>query len=244
MILADEGLKPRAKAVAFPEDMRVMANNPLKKNLLFISLAGLLCAPGCCVQGPYRAHPEFDTRVKQIKTVTLMPPVVQIYEVFPSGVAELRDDWCLQGEKSVEKAFVEQMKEKRYAVRTLRADGRLGKEVQQVQALYKQVHKSVQLHSYGPQVFPEKATRFEYGLGSLEEVLSANGADSAVFIMAFEYVSPQAPKTTISVAVADTTGTILWYGVKGSTGKHWLKDPSGSALLVEDILSSFPKRAK
>jgi hypothetical protein len=238
------GLKPRAKAHAFPEDMRVMANNPIKKNLLFISLAGLFCASGCCVPPPYRAHPEFDTRVKQIRTVSLMPPVVQIYEVFPSGVVELRDDWSALGEKTVAKAFVEQMKEKQYAVRTLKTDGRLGKEVQQIQALYKQVNKSVQLHSYGPYVFPEKATRFEYGVGSLEAVLSANGADSAVFITAVEYVSPQTPETTMSVAVADATGTILWYRVKGSTGKHRLEDPSGSALLVEDILSSFPKRAK
>jgi len=244
MNLTDGELKPHAEADAFPEDMRVMARNPLKKNLLFIGLAGLFCAPGCCVPPPYRAHPEFETRVKQIRTVSLMPPVVQIYEVFPSGVAELRDDWCALGQKSVEKAFVEQMKEKRYVVSTLRTDGRLGKEVEQIQALYKQVNKSVQLHSYGPQVFPEKATRFEYGLGSLEEVLAANGTDSVVFIMAFDHVSPRTPHTTMSVAVADTSGTILWYCVKGSTDKHRLKDPSGSALLVEDILSSFPKRAK
>ena len=227
-----------------PEDMRFMARNPLKRKLLFIGLAGLFCAPGCCAPPPYRAHPEFDTRVKQIRTVSLMPPVVQVYEVFPSGVAELRDDWCALGEKSVEKAFVEEMKEKRYVVSTVRTDGPLGKDVQQIQALYKQVNKSVQLHSYGPQVFPEKATRFEYGVGSLEEVLAASGTDSVVFIMAFDRVSTRTPKTTMSVAVADTTGTILWYCVKASTGEHRLKDPLGSALLVEDILSSFPKRAK
>jgi len=221
-----------------------MARNPLKKSLLYISIASLFCAAGCSVPRPYRAHPEFDTRVKQIKNLALLPPVVQIYEVSPSGVAELRDDWSALGEKSLEKAFVEQMKEKRYVVRTLRAKDGLGKDVQQIQALYKQVDKSVQLHSYGPQVFPEKTTCFEYGLGSLEEVLSANGTDSMVFIMGFDQVSSRTPRTYISVAVADTSGTILWYAVKGSTGKQRLKDPSGSAMLVEDILSSFPKRAE
>lgn len=193
---------------------------------------------------PYRAHPEFDTRVEQIRNVALLPPVVQIYEVSPSGVAELRDDWCVLGEKNLEKAFAEQMKEKRYVVRTLRTNDGFRKEVQQIQALYKLVNKSIQLHSYGPQVFPEKTTRFEYGLGSLEEVLAANGTDSMVFIMGFDQVSSRTTKTYISVAVADTSGTILWYAVKGSTGKHRLKDPSGSAMLVEDILSSFPKRAE
>jgi hypothetical protein len=173
-----------------------------------------------------------------------MPPVVQVYAVSPSGVAELRDDWCALAKKSVERAFVEQMEEKRYVVSTWRPESGLGKEVAEIQALYKQVNRSVQLHTYGPQVFPEKATRFEYGLGSLEEVLAANGSDSAVFIMAFDHVSPRTPQTTMSVAVADTSGTILWYCVKGSKGKHRLMDPSGSALLVKDVLSAFPKRAK
>jgi hypothetical protein len=224
--------------------MSIMARNPIKKSLLYICVAGLFCASGCCVPPSYRAHPEFETRVKQIKNVALLPPVVQIYEVSPSGVAELRDDWCAQGEKNLEKAFVEQMKEKGYVVRTLRANDGLGKEVQQIQALYKQVNRSVELHTYGPQPFPAKTTRFEYGLGSLKEVLAANGTDSMVLIMGFDQVSSGTPRTCISVAVADTSGTILWYCVKGSTGKHRLKDPSGSAMLLKDILSSFPKRTE
>jgi hypothetical protein len=182
--------------------------------------------------------------VKQIKNVALLPPLVQIYHVSPSGVAELRDDWCLLGERSLEKAFIQKMEEKRYVVRTLRSDNGLGKELEQIRALYKQVNKSVQLHSYGPQVFPEKTIRFEYGLGSLEEVLEANGTDSMVFIMGFDHVSSRTPKRYISVAVADPSGTILWYCGKGSTAEPGLKDPAGSAMLVEDILSSFPKRAE
>jgi hypothetical protein len=229
---------------SFLRTTSIMARNPLKKIPLYVGLTGLFCAYGCGVPPAYRTHPEFETRVKQIRNIAFLPPEVRIYEVSPSGAVELRDDWCALEKKSLEKAFVEQMKEKHYLVRKLKAENGLGKKVGQIQALYKQVNKSVQLHSYGPQIFPEKAVRFEYGVGSLEEVLAANGTDSMVFIMGFDQVSSGTSTTYLSIAVADTSGTLLWYCSKGSTGEYRLKDPSRSAMLVEDILSSFPERVE
>lgn len=224
--------------------MSIMVRKTSKRSLLTLCLISLFFAWACCTAPPYRAHPEFETRVKKINHIALLPPVVEVYEVSPSGMAELRDDWCVLGRKSLEKALVEELEEKRYVVHNLTTADNVDREVKQIQALFKQVNKSVQLHSYGPQVFNEKMRNFEYGLGSLEKVMEACGTDSMVFVTGFDQVSPQRPKTYISMAMVDTSGTILWYCVKGSRGKHQLKDPVSSAMLVEDILSSFPKRVE
>ena len=193
---------------------------------------------------PHRAHPQFESRVAKIKALTLVPPAVEVYELSPSGLSELRDDWCMLGRKNIEEALIEKFTSKRYIIRTLRPDSEVRKELAEIQALYTQVNRSIQLHSYGPQVFPEKVIRFEYGVGSVQRVLEACGTDSLVFVTGFDQVSPDNPKTYISIALADSSGTILWYGVKGSKGGHELKDPFSTAMLVEEILSSFPKRAE
>ena len=193
---------------------------------------------------PHRAHPQFESRVAKIKALTLVPPAVEVYELSPSGLSELRDDWCMLGRKNIEEALIEKFTSKRYIIRTLRAGSEVRKELAEIQALYTQVNRSIQLHSYGPQVFPEKVTQFEYGMGSIQSVLKACGTDSLVFVTGFDQVSPDNPKTYVSIALADSSGTILWYGVKGSKGGHELKDPFSTAMLVEEMLSSFPKRAE
>jgi hypothetical protein len=193
---------------------------------------------------PYRTHPQFESRVAKIKALTLVPPAVEVYEVSPSGLSELRDDWSVQGRKNLEQALVEKFGEKQYSIRTLHVDSEIRKELAEIQALYTQVNRSVQLHSYGPQVFPEKVTQFEYGMGSIQRVVEACGTDSLVFVTGFDQVSSQDPKTYVSIAVTDSSGTILWYCVKGSKGGHELKDPFSTAMLVEEILCSFPKRTE
>jgi len=223
----------------------------VKLLLIPLCLFPLFCFTEGCMPAPHRAHPQFESRVAKIKALTLVPPAVEVYELSPSGLSELRDDWCMLGRKNLEEALIEKFTRKQYSIRTLRADSEVSrpdsevrKELAEIQALYTQVNRSVQLHSYGPQVFPEKVTQFEYGMGSVQRVLEACGTDSLVFVTGFDQVSPNNPKTYVSIALADSSGTILWYCVKGSKGGHELKDPFSTAMLVEEILSSFPKRAE
>ena len=197
-----------------------------------------------CMPAPYRTHPQFESRVAKIKALTLVPPAVEVYELFPSGLSELREDWSVLARKNLEEALAENFRRKHYSIRTLRADSEVRKELAEIRALYTEVNRSVQLHSYGPQVFPEKVTRFEYSIGSIQTVLEACGTDSLVFVTGFDQVSSQDPKTYVSVAVTDSSGTILWYCVKGSRGGNELKNPQSTALLVKEILSPFPKRAE
>ena len=216
------------------------------KFFLLVPLCLILLFPFTdgCAPAEYRVHPQFESRVAKIKALTLVSPTVEVYEFSPSGLSELRDDWCVLGKKNLEEALVEKFRKKQYSVYTPPGDSAVRKELAEIQALYAQVNRSVQLHSYGPQVFPEKVTRFEYGMGSIQRVVEACGTDSLVFVTGFDQVSPYNPKTYVSIAVVDSSGTVLWYCVKGSKGGYELKDPFSTAMLVEDILSSFPKRAE
>jgi hypothetical protein len=216
----------------------------IKFVLIPLCLFPLFCFTEGCVPADQRVHPQFESRVTKIKALTLVPPTVEVYELSPSGLPELRDDWCVLGKKNLEEALVEKFREKRYSIHLPRSDSSVRKELAEIQALYVQVNKSVQLHSYGPQVFPEKVTQFEYGMGSIQRIVEAYGTDSLVFVNGFDQVSLHNPKTYVSIAVADSSGTILWYCVKGSKGGYELKDPSSTAMLVEEILSSFPKSAE
>jgi hypothetical protein len=216
----------------------------IKFLLIPLCLFLLFCFTEGCVPADHRAHPQFESRVRKIKALTLVPPTVEVYELSPSGLPELRDDWSVLGKKNLEKALVEKFGEKQYSIYPPRGDSAVRKELAEIQALYAQVNKSVQFHSYGPQAFPEKVTQFEYGIGYIQNLVDACGTDSLVFVTAFDQVSPHTPKTYVSIAVADSSGDILWYCVKGSKGGYELIDPHSTALLVEEILSSFPKSAE
>jgi hypothetical protein len=62
-----------------------------------------------------------------------------------------------------------------------------------------------------------------------------------VFARGFDQISEGSRVTYISIALADSSGTILWYCVKGSRGDHDLRDPTSAAKLVDALLSGFPE---
>jgi len=52
----------------------------------------------------------------------------------------------------------------------------------EIQALYTQVNRSIQLHSYGPRSFLKKSPGSNTAWGLLQRVLEACGTDSLVFV--------------------------------------------------------------
>jgi len=209
-------------------------------SFLFSSLCLLITVFGCAPP-PYRAHTEFETKVKNIGMPVVVLSHVRIYESSPGGVVELRDDWGAISEHNLLSALFANLKGKHYKVKPLISDKETEKEAEEIQALYKAVKRSIQLHTYGPQLFPEKLRNFDYSLGSIERILRKCEADSLIFVDALGHISTNKPRASISLCVADSSGTIVWYCVKGSLGEYDLRDPESTTELVEDILSSFPE---
>lgn len=239
-----------------------------KESLIFLSLLSLLFVAFGCAPPAYRAHPELEIRSKNITTPQLIPPDMKIYELTAGGVKELRDDWCSTGRENVLKSLMEAFKEKQIEIKMIPIDKDIEEELEDIQALYRAVSTSILLHTYNKQfLFPEKQKNFDYSIGPVDKILQKYNTDALIFVYGIDEIStggrkaltaagivigaftgimvvPRAGMTAVSVALIDSSGTVLWYSVKGSGGGHDLRDYESCANLVKDILSDFPNLKK
>ncbi len=51
----------------------------------------------------------------------------------------------------------------------------------------------------------------------------------------------QNKKNLIDLAIADSSGTILYYSVKGSIQNNDLRDPASANIMVRELLSGFSR---
>lgn len=195
-----------------------------------------------CATSTNRCHPEFNLRIQPIKTLCLLPAEAIVYEELPDGRLKLRSDLNDAAGLAVQQALVAELTARDFRVLTYPADPthRTG-ELQEVLSLYRAVNKSIQLHTFGPEVFTAKQTQFEYSVGPLETLLLQNSADAFVFVRALYRFSLQQSRSFVSLGLADATGTILWYGANGSREVAGIEDPHKTTLLVKKVLTNFPE---
>lgn len=244
-------------------------NINMKKSFTFFLISSLLipfvfgCAPKT-----YRAHPEFEQRVKSITHPGMLPSDVKVYELTAGGVQELRDDWCKIGKENVEKSIHEAFKQRPFTVEQLLVDKEIEEEIEDIQALYRAVSLSIQLHTYNPQfIFPEKTKNFIYSVGPVDKILKKYGADALIFVYGFDEIStggrkalmaagiivgaftgvmiaPREGITAVSIALVDSSGTILWYNLKASAGGKDLRDFDSCSSMINNIVAEFPTPTK
>jgi hypothetical protein len=82
---------------------------------------------------------------------------------------------------------------------------------------------------------------FQYCLGSMEAILQKLDADAAIFVTGYDKVSAGGRKSMIDLAIADSSGTILYYSVSGTIKGNDLRDPESAQLMVRDLLAGFSK---
>lgn len=198
----------------------------------------LLLVTGCALDA-YRMHPEFDVKAASIRESVLITPDVSMYEVSSGGVLMLRDDWSRVGRQNLQNAILRDFKDKQCNVKLVEMDAQTAKEMAEVQSLYKLVHKTMDQHTFGPQQDMAKNDGFNFSLGSLESILQKLGADAMIFVTGYDQVNNSGRKALIDLAIADSSGSILYYTVKGTTEGKDLRDPADTAALIRDLLSSF-----
>ena len=208
--------------------------------LILLSMVLFFFALSCSVPG-YRVHPEFDLRAQAISQPALMPPDVKIFETLPGGMVVLRDDWSAIGRENLQDAIVNGFAEKNCRVRLLDADNGMNEELAEIQSLYKVVNKSIRLQAYGPSAKSPDPIKFEYSIGSLERILPELKADSVIFVSALGKISGSNKIAVVNLAVADSSGTIIWYSVEGSRDRYGLIKSSEAAELVNNLMLSYPK---
>ena len=215
-----------------------------KKPFLFLCVFCISLMLFCCAPLSFRAHPEFELRARKFNTLGLIPCDISVYEVLGLGLIEKRHDWFAASNENIVNAIKEDLINKHYNIKAITIDEEVKNELKEIYALYRTVNKSIQLHVYGPQLFPEKVKNFEYSLGSIEKILKRSGSDSLVFVYGLDRVSKGDGAAFLSVAVVDASGTIVWYCAKGIQSKNGLRDPESASELVQNILGSFPEAGR
>lgn len=201
---------------------------------LFLLIAG-------CTLNTHKLHPEFDARAVLVKTPVLIPLDVNMYELSSGGMAVMREDWSSIGCKNLQIAILHHLQRKHYNIKLMEPNSQIAAELAEIRTLYKLVHQSMDQHAFGPQNSAGEAKGFDFSVGSLEAILQKLDADAMIFVSGYDQVSREGRKALIDFAMADSSGTILFYSVKGTTQGKDLRDADSAAALVQDLLSHFSR---
>lgn len=164
-----------------------------------------------------------------------------MYELSPVGTAVLKDDWSRIGRENLQIAILKDFSEKKCDVKLVEKDVQAENEIKEIQALYNLVHKTMDQHTFGSRPNWADSNDFVYSLGPLESFLQKFDADSIIFVTGYDQVFYDGRKALIDLAIADSTGAILYYSVKGTTNGKDLRDPDSTMELIRDLLASFSR---
>jgi hypothetical protein len=208
----------------------------------FWMLACLLGATACSY-APDRYHPDYQAYRQSIRRVLMLPPEISIVEESANGTAVWQLDMSRAARDHADDAVRAILAAKHYSVQMVDpaflTAGPERAEIETIQTLYRSVNRSIQLHTYGPQLFPAKRRRFDYGIGPVSGLLRSHDADALVLVMGHQTLSREQPRTWISIAVVAPDGTVIWYGMQGSLENLHLEDPGGALTLVRQTLQPF-----
>jgi hypothetical protein len=240
----------------------------LNIKIFSLLLIGLLIS-ACATPPRYRAHPQLNTRIEKVNTITVIPLKVDVYQVTAGGVKEKMDEWCMQAKRNVLTAIENDLKLrpllniKSIPETFMSEDKKINLE--QTDALFEAVNSSIIIHTYGQPIhrFPEKIQNFNYTLGPEVRQLS-NQTDALLLVRGVDNIStggrkalqagrvilgalvgvqvtPMLGATAVNLALVDAnTGEILWFNFHASAGDHDLRDPINTTAMVMDILKDFP----
>lgn len=240
----------------------------LPRRLWVTALLAIAFLSGCATT-PYRAHPQFEDRLRTGLTVALVPPDVKVYQITAGEVREQMDEWSETARTNVLAAMRKRLGSGR--VLTVRefdpAKSQAAREeFEDASPLFQAVALSAVLHTYRPETqFKTKMDRFDYSLGPLPALAEASEADALVFVRAVDNIStggrvarnvalvligaaagvviiPQGGVTAMSAALVDArTGDILWFNTHASGGGHDLRDPASAETFVAQAFEAFAK---
>lgn len=247
-----------------------MSWNRHDKGILVLLLIGLF-STGCAGITPYRAHPSLNDKAKQIKTVVILPPQMEAFQLSAGGAKEKIDEWGLIARQNVKNVITKELQSNsKFLLKPFPENPiplELEANLEETQALFNAVSDSVVLHTYGTtdHRFHDKVSNFNYSLGSEVKELDSQ-ADAFLFVRGIEHIStggrnalmagitilaalggayvfPQGGITYLTVALVDAqTGNILWFNHKMSPGGHDLRKPESASQIVKDLFKDFPLR--
>ena len=205
-------------------------------NVVIICL--LLLITGCSLSS-YTTHPEYRDRIRAVQNPVILMSEVDLYQMASDGTVTRRDDWSAVGRQNLRDAILKLFNSRHSQIPPLEAGRRAFHEVREVNTLYKLVHKTMDQQIFGPARSNFKNADFNYSLGSLETILGKLNADAAIFITGYDKISTAGRKSMVDLAIADRSGAILYYSVKGTIEGRDLRDPVSARAMAQELLAGF-----
>lgn len=216
-------------------------NSDHSKQFALLTAVCLFILLTACTLSSYNTHPEYDARIRAVKNPVLLMSDVHLYQMASDGMATLRDDWSVVGRRNLHEAIFQSFNSRKGNLKPLDANEQRSQEIEEVRALYKLVHKTMDQQTFSSSGTNSKNRGFRYSIGSLEPILQSLDADAAIFVTGYDKISTGGRKSMIDLAIADSSGTILYYSVKGTIKGRDLRDPESARSMVQDLLAGFSK---
>jgi hypothetical protein len=181
-----------------------------------------------CVTVNYRANPQFQVQGQHIRTVELLPPEVQVYQIDAGGVREEIEEWSNQARTNIIVAMQNELQNRTGMSLTIVDENSLEEEkalLEDTRALYNAVGLTILLHTYHPNtayIFEEKLKNFDYSLGSEVQDLVEQG-EALFLVNATDHVwtggrqALQALGVILGVGASVATGVVIIPSLGGGT---------------------------
>lgn len=225
----------------------------LRRALAIVLAVGIPVAGGA--EESFRLHPEFQARLAGVKTVGVVAPVLKLYELTAGNNRVYKPDWSDQAATNVARGLESAFRARGLEVKPVAPGTGGAGELREVRLLFETVVGAVIQATYANQ-FPAKMARFEYSLGDLQALLSAEGVDVLVFAYGFGNIS-SGGRTALQVlgavlgggysvgvdrlfiALVDRSGAVLWFDTEASTSGN-LRDAGSAASFVSKMTGHLP----
>lgn len=199
---------------------------------ILILFCAALFSEGCAVVPPFRAHPAFEARAKEIRTVAIMSPRVEVFQLDAGGVKEKMDEWSAQAKKNIIAAIEEELKDRpRFLLKSVSEDSiseEVKSDLEETYALFNAVNLSVIMHTYSPPsppelIFKEKREDFDYSLGQEVQGLTGGLSDGLLLVKGVDHIwtegrkALQALGVLLGVGAAVGTGAVIIPVLGGAT---------------------------
>lgn len=208
-----------------------------RRFILMVGLIGLYVTG--CTYTSERLHPEFPSYRHTMGVMLVLVPEIGIFEQMPDGSRLFQDIQSQEAQRNAQQSIVRQLEARHFTVQTANTRMMQSSELLSVTSLFRSVNRSIQLHTFGPQLYPSKLSAFEYHLGPVTEILKVSRADGLVLALGHQTTSGQPTKNWLSIAVVEPEGRIIWYGLQGDHQKFNLQTAEGLTALVTTTLANF-----
>lgn len=186
-----------------------------------------------------RKHPHFKTYRHAIIKLLVLEPEINVFEPLPDGAQLKYIDISQHLQSAAQNAIANHLAQKGFAVSKACPDALKNPTISSVTTLFRAVNRSIQLHTFGPQIFPGKIKNFDYSVGSVAGILKQANADGLVLAMGYQSGSAEIKETWFSIAVSNQEGQIIWYHMLSSHPKINHRRAEGMLELVNEIMIRF-----